>query len=93
MDQTKIAEREYSAAAGRLFAGDDAPLRNPLFGLGSSLIDEFREAELLRKEAEDRWLKDLRQYKGQYEAEEEAKEIARRSQTRLPAFTDEEDEP
>ena len=73
MDQTKIAEREYSAAAGRLFAGDDAPLRNPLFGLGSSLIDEFREAELLRKEAEDRWLKDLRQYKGQYEAEEEAK--------------------
>ena len=62
MDQTKIAEREYSAAAGRLFAGDDAPLRNPLFGLGSALIDEFREAELLRKEAEDRWLKDLRQW-------------------------------
>lgn len=72
MDQVKTAEREYSAAAERLFAGDDAPMRNPLFGLGSSLIDEFREAEMLRKEAEDRWLKDLRQYKGQYESGEEA---------------------
>lgn len=73
MDPIKTAEREYSAAAERLFAGDDAPMRNPLFGLGSSLMDEFREAELLRKEAEDRWLKDLRQYKGQYEPDEEAK--------------------
>lgn len=73
MTQTALAEREYSAAAERLFAGDEAPLRNPLFGLGSSLLDEFREAELLRREAEERWLKDLRQYKGQYEADEEAK--------------------
>ena len=73
MDQKQTAEREYSAAAERLFAGDDAPLNNPLFGLGTALIDEFREAELLRREAEERWLKDLRQYKGQYESAEEAK--------------------
>lgn len=73
MDPITTAEREYSAAASRLFAGDDAPLQNPLFGLGSALLDEFREAELLRREAEERWLRDLRQYKGQYEPAEEAK--------------------
>lgn len=64
---------EYSAAAARLFAGDDAPMDNPLFGLGVELMGEFRDAELLRKEAEDRWLQDLRQYRGIYEPDEEAK--------------------
>jgi hypothetical protein len=45
---------------------------NALFSLGSSLQSEFNEAELLRKETELRWLTDLRQYRGQYEPEEEA---------------------
>lgn len=64
---------EYSEAASRLFAGDEAPMNNPLFGLGVDLLSEFREAELLRREAEERWLKDLRQYRGRYEPAEEAK--------------------
>ena len=46
--------------------------KNPLFGLGVELLSEFAEAELLRREAELRWLNDLRQYKGLYEPDEEA---------------------
>lgn len=63
---------EYREAAARLFADDPAPLENPLFGLGVELLSEFAEAELLRREAELRWLNDLRQYKGLYEPDEEA---------------------
>lgn len=66
-------QSEYSEAAARVFAGDDSPRENPLFNLGVDLLSEFREAELLRKDAEDRWLMDLRQYRGQYEPEEEGR--------------------
>jgi len=45
---------------------------NPLLGLGTQLLGEFIEAQLYRDETEQRWLTDLRQYKGQYEPEEEA---------------------
>jgi hypothetical protein len=45
---------------------------NPLDGLGANLMSEFIEAQLLRKDTEERWLTDLRQYKGQYEPSEEA---------------------
>lgn len=62
----------FAEAASRLFAGDEAPVHNPLFGLGIDLMSEFLEAEQLRKEAEDRWLMDLRQYRGIYEPAEEA---------------------
>lgn len=64
---------EYSEAASRLFAGDNAPMANPLFGLGVELLSEFKEAELLRREAEERWLRDLRQYRGKYDPAEEEK--------------------
>ena len=64
---------EYSEAAARLFAGDAAPMNNPLFGLGVELMSEFATAEQLRKESEDRWLMDLRQYRGLYEPEEEVR--------------------
>lgn len=64
---------EFAEAATRLFAGDDSPIDNPLFGLGVDLLAEFVQAEQLRKEAEDRWLMDLRQYKGIYEPSEEAR--------------------
>lgn len=64
---------EYSEAAARLFAGDAAPMENPLFGLGIELMSEFTEAEALRRDAEARWLQDLRQYRGIYEPEEEAR--------------------
>ena len=65
-------QREYSAAAERLFAGDDSPMTNPLFNIGVDLLMEFEEAKRLRQTAEDRWLKDLRQYKGIYEPDVEA---------------------
>ena len=64
---------EFAEAASRLFAGDETPVTNPLFGLGVELLSEFVEAEALRKEAEDRWLMDLRQYRGIYEPDEEAR--------------------
>lgn len=64
---------EFAEAASRLFAGDESPITNPLFNLGVDLLSEFADAELLRKEAEDRWLMDLRQYRGVYEPEEEAR--------------------
>lgn len=70
MDQQSA---EYSAAASRLFEGDEAPLANPLFSLGNELLSEFADAEMLRKEAEERWLMDLRQYRGIYEPDEETR--------------------
>ena len=63
---------EYTAAAERLFAGDDSPMTNPLFNLGVDLLMEFEEAKRLRQTAEERWLKDLRQYKGVYEPDVES---------------------
>ena len=38
-------------------------------GLATKLRDRFTEAEIARKEMEYRWLKDLRQYRGQYDPE------------------------
>ncbi len=65
---------EFAVAAERMFADDSArpsDQDNPLFRIGIDLLGEFQEAERLRREAEERWLKDLRQYKGLYEPEEE----------------------
>ncbi len=38
-----------------------------LVSLGSKLSDVFQEYKDARKETENEWLKDLRQYQGQYE--------------------------
>lgn len=62
----------YSEAAARVFAGEPAPRENPLYAIGHELLSEFKRAEADRRETEERWLKDLRQYKGLYEPEEEA---------------------
>ena len=67
MDQ----ETEYNAAAERIFAGDNSPMTNPLFNLGTDLLMEFEQAKTFRLTAEQRWLRDLRQYKGIYEPDEE----------------------
>lgn len=66
------AQTEYNAAAERLFCGDNSPMKNPLFNLGVDLLMEFEEAKRLRQTAEERWLMDLRQYKGVYEPDVEA---------------------
>lgn len=44
-----------------------------LMSCGGEFLAEFREAEVARRDTELRWLNDLRQTKGKYEPEEEAK--------------------
>lgn len=62
---------EYSEVFARLCDGK-APMDNPLFGLGVDLMSEFMTAEVQRRDIEERWLQDLRQYKGQYDPEVDA---------------------
>lgn len=66
-------ETQFAAAAERIFAGDNSPLENPLFNIGVELLQEFEQAKQYRLTAEQRWIKDLRQYKGIYEPDVEAK--------------------
>lgn len=66
---------EYVAAAAMVFedrpvAGDEQEAL--LQSLGNSLLDEFKRAESDRMLTEQRWLRDLRQYRGQYDPETEA---------------------
>lgn len=65
----------YPEVAARVFAGDTTSVENPLFGLGQGLLTEFAHAETERREVEERWLQDLRQYKGRYEPDEEARMV------------------
>lgn len=71
-EQRQKQEDEYQRAWRENLPSEDVQRENPLAGLGASLISEFLEAQLLRQETEQRWLTDLRQYRGQYEPEEEA---------------------
>jgi len=61
---------EYAAVAAQLEAA--GPESKPLHfeALGATLLGEFKQAELDRRDTEERWLKDLRQYKGRYNPEE-----------------------
>jgi hypothetical protein len=53
---------------------DGTPLpASPYAGLGGTLLSEFSRAETDRMDVEQRWLKDLRQYRGIYEPDVEAK--------------------
>lgn len=61
-------QAEYDAHASRLMASEDAEMPR-LDGLGQVLMAEFDRAIRDRQTTEERWLKDLRQYKGQYEPE------------------------
>lgn len=59
------AETEYAIAAQEVYSTDGpAPM---LDALGHRFLAEFSQAELDRRQTEERWLKDLRQYKGQYD--------------------------
>ena len=58
---------EYAAASEA--AMDDRPAPPPLDALGHRLIGEFTQAENQRRLTEERWLEDLRQYRGQYNPE------------------------
>lgn len=78
-ERREIERLEYEAAAAAAMA--DKPPPPELDSLGHKLLAEFHQALLERRDTEQRWLRDLRQYKGRYEPEEEASIGAGRSKT------------
>lgn len=58
---------EYELAAAEQMAQTDTAPSAQVDALGSTLLAEFAQAELDRRQTEERWLSDLRQYKGQYD--------------------------
>lgn len=63
-------DKDYAQAASEEFARDDDSAATAVQGaLGPILVSEFQQAELDRRDTEIRWLRDLRQYKGQYDAD------------------------
>jgi hypothetical protein len=57
----------------------DEPAEHALDALGVELLAEFARAELDRRLTEERWLQDLRQYRGKYDPDELAKIGPKRS--------------
>lgn len=72
-------QSEYSRHAERTFAQSDEQREAHLDSLGTTLLSEFSQAELDRRDTELRWLEDLRQFRGIYSAEVEARIGANRS--------------
>lgn len=65
---------EYTQAATAVFTAEASPQGfEVLSALGVKLLFEFAQAENDRRETEQRWLQDLRQYRGQYDPEVLAK--------------------
>lgn len=60
--------REYDLAAQSEFVGNGEN-RITIGTLGPMLLAEFGQAEIERRDTELRWLSELRQYRGQYDAE------------------------
>jgi hypothetical protein len=61
---------DYKAAATQLI-DQDASVSDvaPMDSLGHDLLGEFEQAALQRRETEERWLEDLRQFRGRYSQE------------------------
>lgn len=67
---------QFAAAAEDAFS--ERPAANPeVDALSTHLLREFAEAELLRQDTEERWLKDLRQFRGIYDPEAEQRMVGR----------------
>jgi hypothetical protein len=64
---------EYELAAAEQMAQPDTAPSAQVDALGATLLAEFAQAELDRRQTEERWLQDLRQYKGKYDPEVLAK--------------------
>lgn len=62
-------DKEYAKAALVEFASDGDVSRVTPEALGPLLLSEFLQAEIERRDTEMRWLQDLRQYRGQYDAD------------------------
>jgi hypothetical protein len=67
-EQAARDQAEYDQASEQLMTGDGAPIGN-FSALGQVMLAEFRQAEMDRRPTEERWLKDLRQFKGLYDPE------------------------
>lgn len=63
---------EYELAAHDQLKDDGTPPKQNLEAIGARLLGEFSQAKLDRKDTEERWLMDLRQYRGKYDPDEEA---------------------
>lgn len=68
IDQQQI---EYAAAHTEAVKEDETGASMHLTALGAQLIGEFGQAENDRRLTEERWLKDIRQYRGKYDPEVE----------------------
>jgi len=78
-------EQDFIVEAELVFSKEEAssaPALDALGALGSTLIGEFGKAENDRRLTEQRWLQDLRQYRGQYDPEV----LAKIGPTRSKAF-------
>lgn len=62
-------QAEFAVHASRLMEEGEDSKPEDLDSLGQSLMAEFNQAVMDRRTTEQRWLKDLRQYKGQYESD------------------------
>lgn len=63
---------EYALAAHDQLKDDGTQPAQSLEAIGARLLGEFSQAKMDRKDTEDRWLMDLRQYRGKYDPDEEA---------------------
>lgn len=70
---------EYEQAAAQVFAEPEEQTEISEAALGTRLLSEFAMAESDRRLTEQRWLKDLRQYRGVYDPEVLAKIGEKRS--------------
>jgi hypothetical protein len=66
--QQSHEEAEYAQVSEAILHNDAAiNVFQDANAIGHKLLAEFAQAELLRRDTEERWLKDLRQYRGLYE--------------------------
>lgn len=79
-EQRDQAEAEYAQAASVALATTEQ-IGDTYGSLGVTMRREFSQAMTDRLLTEQRWLKDLRQYRGQYEPDEEAAMGANRSKS------------
>lgn len=73
LNPTQAEIEEYKIAAKRVLERDNSPTFDQLSSLGVFCVMEFQQAEHDRLETEQRWLRDLRQYRGKYDPDVEAK--------------------
>ena len=78
--QVTPEQAAYELAAKDVYSHDGPPPE--LTALGVELVSEFNQAELDRRLTEDRWLRNIRAYKGQYDPEV----LAKIGPTRSKAF-------